>query len=1262
MRLPNTLRLKVEIWLRVCVAFLVATSSFLVWHDVIQPPQPTAAQPRSNAPLFVRGYIAVTTGGNVDVPRNLARLPAHDVYVPDVKVFLRDLATGTDGASVQTDLSGRFTLRPHNPNPNIPNPGRYRVCWTAPGFIDGCSKDIYSVSTKPLHVSKVRIDPDRRYRTTVVFGTVKMKDGSQPRMLDPLANVNAFATVHLLDKNGTILARAFVNNFGEYVLPRVPVRQEIRLRTAIEGSQDEQRILPEANLDRAPFHPIHLLISNTPPRLEEIVPFDANGRRVKVGKPGDKVQLKARGADRDGDPLQFKWLISSGSGTLTMTNSAATEWKLPNAPGRYSVKVIAWDKKGGYATATQSLRVNTLGIPFTGRVAGTDTPVISGAEVEVNGRKTFTGAEGYFSINVRDAKRFVLSIRKAGYGLVSRVYDDAVTGGQWIMTKATVERVDPTRKIDITDRRDKRNCPGSLASRLDWRKYYPLAQPQWQDGKGNVVQSFVKLELPLPSSSERPGDCGPGVQIQIPANALRDERKRAPTGPVDISVATVDLRSPGQMPGDYTVRLASGATRVMQSYGAASIDITSGSRRFNLRPGTYAKLTLPVDPSQIAAGGPLPPTIPLLTYNERDGVWLEQGTATLVGNAYVANVKHFSTINVDLVKTNQSCVRVKSPTLPASYKLEYTIPVGGGAAPIVRLVDIDNSSPSEHVIYNLPSNTNIVLVPIRESNNIPFGTFVVNTGATQAPTTPNLPVGPPYSACSTEVILTDLGIPDEPIAGEFLHGLYSFEATNLDELDPNDPSDVALAAALDQATTNYYAQIDPRGKRLTLSDFKSTNGFPTGEINVRFANSGDLGFGRDMHCTQKANPNIGGFDVACYVTNYGDITTPDTDDAIAAVAGVSPVATVAMEYSQIESAPGNQTEFDDPSRVVKFYVYNAAGTQLLKAANLDAKGARPIPQLCMVCHNGEYPSGPVTGGEPPFNDRDDVKLNSRFLPFDLHYYTFAPAPNDKATQQPAFKQLNETIVQNTPPDATHIADIITQMYASGPTQDEDFIVAGWNAQPIEQGMYRDVVGRTCRTCHAANLFPTLQFDQASQAKDLLGSIESRVCTEHVMPHAKVPHEIFWLSTGPHMPAQLQVFGDTFKTALNGWNGTLCGSFTPGGSTPVAFYTSTIQPIWNGGPNTVACTSCHIGASPQAGLNLSAASSYGNLFNVDSTQLPSMKRVKPGDAANSYLFHKISGTQNTVGGSGSQMPPVGATLTPATRAAIENWINSGAPGP
>jgi hypothetical protein len=115
-----------------------------------------------------------------------------------------------------------------------------------------------------------------------------------------------------------------------------------------------------------------------------------------------------------------------------------------------------------------------------------------------------------------------------------------------------------------------------------------------------------------------------------------------------------------------------------------------------------------------------------------------------------------------------------------------------------------------------------------------------------------------------------------------------------------------------------------------------------------------------------------------------------------------------------------------------------------------------------------------------------------------------------------------------------------------------------------------------------------------------------------------------------------------------------------GPPPVSTYNSTIQPIFN-----AKCTSCHSGGSPPQGLNLTAGTSFGLLVNVNSNELPSMKRIKPNDVANSYLVHKVEGTQGSVGGSGSKMPLgcSGATcLTAGQISDIKAWINAGAPPP
>src|SRR5262249_25419167 len=156
-----------------------------------------------------------------------------------------------------------------------------------------------------------------------------------------------------------------------------------------------------------------------------------------------------------------------------------------------------------------------------------------------------------------------------------------------------------------------------------------------------------------------------------------------------------------------------------------------------------------------------------------------------------------------------------------------------------------------------------------------------------------------------------------PFGGEFLHGLGFIAAENLgfaNDLDTAAPTGNALHDAIVQASKNYYSAVDPNSLRTTFADFKTKNGFSQnpnapapGEIVAQYANSGDLGFGRDMHCLKS------GSDVACYVTNYGSgynnvfpgEGTPDTDDAQAAatrtaVGNSQEVATVAMEYTTIE--------------------------------------------------------------------------------------------------------------------------------------------------------------------------------------------------------------------------------------------------------------------------------------------------------------------------------------------------------------------------
>jgi cytochrome c5 len=429
--------------------------------------------------------------------------------------------------------------------------------------------------------------------------------------------------------------------------------------------------------------------------------------------------------------------------------------------------------------------------------------------------------------------------------------------------------------------------------------------------------------------------------------------------------------------------------------------------------------------------------------------------------------------------------------------------------------------------------------------------------------------------------------------------------------------------------------------------------------------------------------------VACYVTNYGNITTDDADDVVAAVGGAAAdrVATVAMEHAPIEGDPAA-----DP--VVKFFVYNAADNRV-NNADLDGKGRRPVPQLCMVCHGGSYPGGGTTG-VPPFNTVDEAKLGSEFLSFDLHNYAFAAAPFDKASQQAAFKTLNEQIVLATNP-GPHTTLYIAEAYdgdngVPATTQEELLVISDpgaaaadrWTAQPPGQEMYKHVIGNACRTCHATNPVPERHFVNAKQVIDDLGFlVENLVCSQHVMPHAKRTHDLFWLSADrpdtpivdPHQPGIFEAFGSVLGNAGNGWQGNLCGVFTAGGVTPPSAFTDIQSQVF-----TPRCASCHAGSTPAGNLNLQASNSYAQIVGVASCVRPAMQRVQPGSANDSFLFRKIQGTHtglagcNTApcnpfsgctGGCGSQMPYssscVSSSPVPAAQQTlIQTWINAGAP--
>lgn len=136
-------------------------------------------------------------------------------------------------------------------------------------------------------------------------------------------------------------------------------------------------------------------------------------------------------------------------------------------------------------------------------------------------------------------------------------------------------------------------------------------------------------------------------------------------------------------------------------------------------------------------------------------------------------------------------------------------------------------------------------------------------------------------------------------------------------------------------------------------------------------------------------------------------------------------------------------------------------------------------------------------------------------------------------------------------------------------------------------------------------------------------------------------------------------GDTANTgSIAGTGSQTTGAGTTGASSTTDLtpedisHAVHIQPIWD-----AKCGStCHLNAFSSGQLNLEG-DGYDDLVNVGAFQAP-MQRVTPGSPEDSYLWHKLNGTQASVGGSGLDMPKLDS-LSNGEMTRIELWIIGGA---
>ena len=151
------------------------------------------------------------------------------------------------------------------------------------------------------------------------------------------------------------------------------------------------------------------------------------------------------------------------------------------------------------------------------------------------------------------------------------------------------------------------------------------------------------------SSSDQTLQAGE-MKIDMPQDGYKvDGTGVGYTGKVNSEMVYLDPnneRFSEMMPGGDLAAVRSDNSSVqLVSYGMTDLNMyAENGDKLQLKDGCKAKLTFPI-PAGMDKNPPA--SIPLWSFNEKTGLWEEEGSAQLQGNVYVGEVTHFSWVNLD---------------------------------------------------------------------------------------------------------------------------------------------------------------------------------------------------------------------------------------------------------------------------------------------------------------------------------------------------------------------------------------------------------------------------------------------------------------------------------------------------------------------------------------------------------------------------------------------------------------------------------------
>ena len=177
------------------------------------------------------------------------------------------------------------------------------------------------------------------------------------------------------------------------------------------------------------------------------------------------------------------------------------------------------------------------------------------------------------------------------------------------------------------------------------RRFYPLAEHT----SNLEIQLLAKVfNNTFQSSQGAYIEFEDGGSVEFPVNAIIDENNVLYDGEVYVAakwLAPTSLATSRRMPGDLTGVNDLAEEVSLATFGMMAVELeSSDGRQLNVAENSEAILTFPITSEIISAA---PAEIPLWYFNERYGIWAQDGMATLQGNEYVGSVNHFTFWNCD---------------------------------------------------------------------------------------------------------------------------------------------------------------------------------------------------------------------------------------------------------------------------------------------------------------------------------------------------------------------------------------------------------------------------------------------------------------------------------------------------------------------------------------------------------------------------------------------------------------------------------------